>query len=52
MELVRQYPEATRMVALLKALDRLLSNRRLQEARGVIVWRGAADGRSRPAGVG
>lgn len=36
MELARQYPEATRVAAPLKALDRLLSNRRLQQARGAL----------------
>jgi len=35
-ELARQYPGATRVAAPLKALDRLLSNRRLQQARGVL----------------
>ena len=36
MELARQYPGAARVAAPLKALDRLLSNRRLQQARGVL----------------
>jgi hypothetical protein len=36
MELARQYPGAARVAAPLKALDRLLSNRRMQQARGVL----------------
>ncbi|MHB8310701.1 hypothetical protein [Metallibacterium sp.] len=36
MELARQYPDAARVAAPLKALDRLLSKRRLQQARGVL----------------